>query len=67
MSMVRVKVCGITNAADALASVDAGAHLIGFNFYPQSPRQISETEAAKIRSQLPKRTKAVGIFVNSPV
>jgi phosphoribosylanthranilate isomerase len=67
MSKVHVKICGITNEADALAAIDAGANLLGFNFYPQSPRQISEAEAAKIRPLLPKRVKAVGIFVNSPV
>ncbi|HXY25857.1 MAG TPA: phosphoribosylanthranilate isomerase [Candidatus Acidoferrum sp.] len=64
MSKVQVKICGITNAADALASVEAGANLLGFNFYPQSPREISEAAAAKIRAQLPKRVKVVGIFVN---
>jgi phosphoribosylanthranilate isomerase len=65
MTMVRVKICGITNAADAGAAVDAGANLIGFNFYAKSPRHISVAEAAKIRPQLPKRVKAVGVFVNA--
>jgi phosphoribosylanthranilate isomerase len=64
--MVRVKICGITNAADAHAAIDAGANLLGFNFYAKSPRRISEADAAKIRSQLPKKIKAVGIFVNAP-
>src|SRR5436853_4153815 len=63
--MVRVKICGITNAADAVAAVDAGANLLGFNFYDKSPRHIAEIEAAKIRSQLPKKVEAVGIFVNT--
>jgi phosphoribosylanthranilate isomerase len=65
MAMVRVKICGITNAADALAAIDAGANLIGFNFYAKSPRHITEAEASKIRPHLPKRVKAVGIFVNA--
>ena len=64
--MIRVKICGITNAADALAAIDAGANLLGFNFYEKSPRHINETEAAKIRPQLPKKIEAVGIFVNAP-
>src|SRR5258707_12570129 len=64
--MVRVKICGITNAADALAAIDAGADLLGFNFYEKSPRHIDEAEAAKIRRQLPKKIEAVGIFVNAP-
>lgn len=62
--MVRVKICGITSAADAQAAIEAGANLIGFNFYEKSPRHIAEDEAARIRVQLPKRVKAVGIFVN---
>jgi len=64
--MIRVKICGITNAADALAAVEAGANLLGFNFYAKSPRHINEAEAAKIRPQLPKKVEAVGIFVNAP-
>jgi phosphoribosylanthranilate isomerase len=64
--MVRVKICGITNVADALAAIDAGANLLGFNFYEKSPRYISEAEAGKIRPQLPKKVEAVGIFVNTP-
>lgn len=63
--MIRVKICGITNAADALAAVDAGANLLGFNFYEKSPRHIEEAEAAKIRALLPKKVEAVGIFVNA--
>jgi phosphoribosylanthranilate isomerase len=64
--MIRVKICGITNAADALAAIDVGANLLGFNFYSKSPRHITEAEAAKIRPQLPKKVDAVGIFVNAP-
>ncbi len=63
--MVRVKICGITNSADAFAAIDAGANLLGFNFYEKSPRHITEAEAAKIRARLPKKIKAVGIFVNA--
>src|SRR5882757_8049982 len=64
-AMVRIKICGITNSADALAAVEAGANLLGFNFYEKSPRFISESEAEKIRRQLPKKVEAVGIFVNA--
>jgi phosphoribosylanthranilate isomerase len=63
--MVRVKICGITTAADALAAVDAGANLVGFNFYEKSARFLTQSAAAKIRAQLPKNVEAVGIFVNA--
>lgn len=62
--MVRVKICGVTSAADAEAAVEAGANLIGFNFYSKSPRCVSEKQASQIRAQLPREVQAVGIFVN---
>lgn len=62
--MVRVKICGITNAVDALAATEAGANFLGFNFYEKSPRHITESEAAKIRRQLSRKVKVAGIFVN---
>jgi len=64
--MVLVKICGITNAADARAACEAGANSLGFNFYPKSPRFIAKADAAKIRTQLPAEVEAVGVFVNLP-
>jgi phosphoribosylanthranilate isomerase len=62
--MILVKICGITNAADARAAVAAGANSLGFNFYPRSPRFIAKADAAKIRSQLAPEIESVGVFVN---
>ena len=62
--MIRVKICGITSAADAEAAAEAGANLIGLNFYERSPRFISEAQAAKVRAAVPKGVDPVGIFVN---
>ena len=59
-----VKICGITNRADALAAVEVGASAIGFNFYRDSPRYISATAAAAIAEKLPENIWKVGIFVN---
>jgi len=60
-----VKVCGITRAADALAAIEAGADLLGFNFYPKSPRYITPEAAAPIVALLPRQVLAVGIFVDA--
>jgi phosphoribosylanthranilate isomerase len=62
--MTRVKVCGITNLEDALAALDAGADMLGFNFYARSPRYISAVEVGKIVELLPEGVSCVGVFVN---
>ena len=62
---VRVKICGITNVEDACLAVEAGADLIGLNFYPPSPRCISEPTAREIRAVLPATVWSVGVFVNA--
>ncbi len=68
-----VKVCGITNLEDALCAVDAGADMLGFIFYPPSPRSIRPEIARKIAGELRNRTIAdrpltnthmVGVFVD---
>src|SRR5258708_40328841 len=63
--MIRIKICGITNLADAKAAIDAGANSLGFNFYEKSLPRISTADAAQIRSTLPPEIEAVGVFVNA--
>ena len=62
-----VKICGITHLGDARLAMELGADWLGFNFYKPSPRYIEPEKAAEILRHLPKRTIAVGLFVNEDI
>jgi len=61
--MVRVKICGICDAASAEAAVEAGADLLGFHFC-SSDRRISPEEAGAILDGLAVRPSIVGVFID---
>lgn len=70
--MTRVKICGVTTLDDALMCAEAGAAMIGLNFYSRSRRYIAPATAATLCDALRDRLGAacpvlVGVFVNEAV
>lgn len=64
---VRVKICGITQAADAAAAVEAGADALGFVFVPGTPRHVTAEQATALVCVLPPFVSRVGLFVDAPL
>jgi phosphoribosylanthranilate isomerase len=62
----QVKICGITNLADAEAAAEAGADALGFVFYNNSPRYMTISAVAGMFKKSPLRIMRVGVFVNAP-
>jgi phosphoribosylanthranilate isomerase len=63
----RVKICGLTNLADAEAAAGLGAWALGMIFHDASPRACSPAEAARISTALRRRAEICGVFVNAPL
>ncbi len=61
--MLKVKICGLTRAADIAAVNAARPDYIGFVF-AQSRRRISPETARELRALLAPAIHAVGVFVN---
>ena len=59
-----VKICGITNEADAQAAIDAGADALGFNLVPGSTRYINLDRASGWIQKLPGEICKVAVVTN---
>jgi phosphoribosylanthranilate isomerase len=60
---VRVKICGITRAAEAGWCVSAGADAVGLVF-AESPRRLSPDRARRVAAAIPPFLVRVGVFAD---
>jgi phosphoribosylanthranilate isomerase len=69
---MKVKICGLRTYDEAMAAIEAGADLLGFNFYKPSPRYITPWECMRLQVKLQialqgmshRKIIMVGVFVN---
>jgi phosphoribosylanthranilate isomerase len=61
----RIKFCGITSPADALAAALAGADAIGLVFCASSPRRVTIDQATQILAALPPMVTPIALFADS--
>lgn len=61
---IEVKICGLSDPESVEAALSGGADLLGFVFYPKSPRYVTPEEAAKLTRYAGERALRVGLFVD---
>lgn len=62
---VLAKICGVSTAEAVAAAVDNGAGMVGFVFYPPSPRNIAPAKAGALMAVMPSGVDRVGLFVDA--
>lgn len=65
MDNVRIKICGLTRAADVAAAVAAGARYLGFVFFAPSPRHVDVAQARDLALLVPPGVARVALVVDA--
>jgi phosphoribosylanthranilate isomerase len=61
---LKAKICGISTPEAVRAALDGGAGWIGFVFFPQSPRNLSLSAAARLAEPVRQRAQVVALLVD---
>lgn len=64
---MKIKICGLTNNADATSAYKFGADYLGAVVYEKSKRYVPVEELSKVFANIPANIKRVGVFVNAPI
>jgi phosphoribosylanthranilate isomerase len=62
---VDVKICGLSTPETVMAALEGGADLIGFVFYPKSPRNVSAAKARELARTARGRARIVALIVDA--
>jgi phosphoribosylanthranilate isomerase len=60
-----VKICGLSTAATLDAALEAGADMVGFVFFPKSPRHIDWATARALGRRVEGRAKVAALSVDA--
>jgi len=60
-----IKICGLSTSATLDAALDAGADMVGFVFFPKSPRHLDWATARSLGRQVQGRAKIVALSVDA--
>src|SRR6185436_9390703 len=60
-----VKICGLSTPETLDVALDAGADMVGFVFFPPSPRNISFEQGQALGSRVQGRAKKVALSVDA--
>ncbi len=63
--MPLVKICGLSTPATLDVALDAGADMVGFVFFPKSPRHVDWATARALSRQARGRAKIVALSVDA--
>jgi len=64
MSVV-IKICGLSNPETLEAALDAGADMVGFVFFPPSPRHVTTDQAQALGRRVKGRALKVALTVGA--
>ncbi len=62
---VDVKICGLSTPETVDGAIAAGAALVGFVFYPKSPRHVSLEKAAALAARARGKARIVALIVDA--
>ena len=65
MSNLTIKICGLRNLETLDSALDAGADMVGFVFFPPSPRHIDLALAQELGGRVAGRARKVALSVDA--